>query len=127
MDHKRRQIKITSYVWNGAIIAYAAPPLTTKTSKFKLSSLRTTGILLWEGPESEESFLFNDVGNQPHEGVSQRHGGNRRPKDQKENVAARASWFPLGRRVYCENVEVALTRPRGEKHLAGDSESQGTE
>jgi prepilin-type N-terminal cleavage/methylation domain-containing protein len=92
-DFKRRQIKITSYVWNGAIIAYAAPPLTTKTSKFKLSSLRTTGILLWEGPESEESFLFNDVGNQPHEGVSQRHAGYRRPKDQKDNVGGIA---PLG-------------------------------
>jgi len=92
-DFKRRQIKITSYVWNGAIIAYATPPATLKTSKFKLGSLRPTGVLLWEGPESEDQYLFNDVGNQPHEGISQRHAGNRRPKDQKDNVGGIA---PLG-------------------------------
>ena len=85
-DYKRRQIKICSYVWNGAIIGYASPPAHIKTSRFKLSALRTTGILMWEGPESEEQYLFNDVGNQPHEGISQRHAGSRRPKDQKENV-----------------------------------------
>ena len=93
LDFKRRQIKITSYVWNGAIIAYATPPPTLTTSKFKLGALRPTGILQWEGPESEEQYLFNDVGNQPHEGISQRHGGSRRPKDQKENVGGIA---PLG-------------------------------
>jgi prepilin-type N-terminal cleavage/methylation domain-containing protein len=93
LDFKRRQVKITSYVWNGAIIAYASPPLSIKTSKFKLSALRPTGILLWEGPESEEQYLFNDVGNMPHEGIAQRHVGARRPKDQKENVGGIA---PLG-------------------------------
>jgi prepilin-type N-terminal cleavage/methylation domain-containing protein len=92
-DFARRSIKICSYVWNGSIISFAVPPLTTKTSKYKLSQLRSTGVLLWEGPESEESYLFNDVGNHPHEGVSQRHGGNRRPKDQKEYVGGIA---PLG-------------------------------
>ena len=92
-DFKRRQIKITSYVWNGAIIGYAAPLPAIKTSKFRLTSLRATGILLWEGPESEEQYLFNDVGNQPHEGVSQRHGGSRRPTDQKQNVGGIA---PVG-------------------------------
>jgi prepilin-type N-terminal cleavage/methylation domain-containing protein len=85
-DYKRRQIKITSYVWNGAIISYGNVPTTTKTSKFKLSSLRSSGILLWEGPESESGFLFNDVGNQPHEGISQRHASARRPRDQQDNV-----------------------------------------
>jgi type II secretory pathway pseudopilin PulG len=92
-DFKRRQIKITSYIWNGAPISYMSPPLSIKTSLFKLSSLRTTGILLWEGPESEDQYLFNDVSNTPHEGVSQRHGGSKRPKDQKENVGGIA---PLG-------------------------------
>ncbi len=92
-DFKRRQIKITSYIWNGAIIAYSAQGIDLKTSKFKLSALRPTGILLWEGPESESGYLFNDVGNSPHEGVSQRHGGNKRPKDQTENVGGIA---PMG-------------------------------
>ena len=49
---------------------------------------------MWEGPESEEQYLFNDVGNQPHEGVSQRHGANRRPKNQTEQVGGIA---PVGR------------------------------
>ena len=90
-DFKRRQIKLTSYVWNGAIIAYQTLPAQIKTSKFKLSGLRPTGILLWEAPDSEEQFLFNDVGNQPHEGISQRHAGSRRAKDQKENVGGIAT------------------------------------
>jgi len=92
-DYKRRQIKITSYVWNGAIIGYQSPPLSVKTSKYKLGSLRPTGILLWEGPESEDGYLFNDVGNQPHEGIAQRHVGSRRPKTQRDNVGGIA---PLG-------------------------------
>jgi prepilin-type N-terminal cleavage/methylation domain-containing protein len=94
-DYKKRQIKITSYVWNGAIIGYAAPPPAIKTSRFKLGSLRSTGILMWEGPESEEQYLFNDVGNQPHEGVSQRHAGARRPRDQKELVGGIATMGSL--------------------------------
>ncbi|HYV29372.1 MAG TPA: type II secretion system protein, partial [Candidatus Eisenbacteria bacterium] len=92
-DYKLRQIKITSYIWNGAIIAYGNVPSSLKTSKFKLSTLRPTGILLWEGPESESGFLFNDVGNTPHEGISQRHVGIRRPKDQKDFVGGIA---PVG-------------------------------
>jgi len=92
-DFKRRSIKISSYIWNGAIIAYATQPPAVKTSKFRLSALRSTGILLWEGPESESDYLFNDVGSTPHEGISQRHASARRPKDQKENVGGIA---PLG-------------------------------
>jgi prepilin-type N-terminal cleavage/methylation domain-containing protein len=92
-DFKRRQVKITSYIWNGAIIGYGTTPINIKTSKFKLSALRPTGILLWEGPESEADYLFNDVSNTPHEGISQRHAGNRRPKDQTHDVGGIA---PLG-------------------------------
>jgi prepilin-type N-terminal cleavage/methylation domain-containing protein len=94
-DFKRRQIKITSYIWNGALVAYGdyPSPAQLTTSKFKLSSLRSTGILLWEGPESESDYLFNDVSNSPHEGISQRHAGGKRPRDQQENVGGVA---PLG-------------------------------
>jgi len=95
LDFRRRQIKVTSYIWNGALCAYGdyPGPNALKTSKFKLGQLRPTGILIWEGPESEESYLFNDVSNTPHEGISHRHVGARRPKDQKENVGGIA---PLG-------------------------------
>jgi prepilin-type N-terminal cleavage/methylation domain-containing protein len=91
-DYIRRQIKITSYVWNGAIISYATPPTTLLTSKFRLGALRPTGILLWEGPEAESGYLYNDVGNQPHEGISQRHASHR-PKDQTQDAGGFA---PLG-------------------------------
>jgi prepilin-type N-terminal cleavage/methylation domain-containing protein len=92
-DFARRTIKICSYVWNGAIVSYSVPPATIKTSRFKLSQLRPSGILMWEGPESEEAYLYNDVGNHPHEGVSQRHCSSRRAINQKDNVAGVA---PLG-------------------------------
>jgi prepilin-type N-terminal cleavage/methylation domain-containing protein len=48
---KERTIKIASYCFNGAIIAYQTQPASLTTSKFKLSSLRPTGILLWEANE----------------------------------------------------------------------------
>src|SRR5213592_2690699 len=69
---KERSIKITSYCFNGAIIAYQAQP-NIKTSKFRLGNLRTTGILLWEANEDMTAYNFNDGGNQPSEGISQRH------------------------------------------------------
>ncbi|MFO1499790.1 MAG: type II secretion system protein [Verrucomicrobiota bacterium] len=92
-DFKKRAVKITSYIWNGALVAYQDQPLTLTTSKFKLGNLRSTGILLWEGPESEEQYLFNDVSNSPHEGISQRHAGRKRPTNQKDFVGGIA---PLG-------------------------------
>jgi prepilin-type N-terminal cleavage/methylation domain-containing protein len=99
-DYRRRQIKITSYIWNGALVAYGEYAPGLLTSKFKLSSLRPTGILLWEGPESESEYLFNDVSNSPHEGVSQRHAGTRRPKDQQDNVGGVAPLGGLDTRAY---------------------------
>ena len=99
-DFKRRQIKITSYIWNGALVAYGDYPAQLTTSKFKLSNLRPTGILLWEGPESESDYLFNDVSNSPHEGVAQRHAGGRRPRDQQENVGGIAPVGGLDGRSY---------------------------
>jgi len=92
-DFKRRGVKVTSYIWNGALCDYQDLPLTYTMSKYRLSTYRPTGILLWEGPESESDYLFNDVSNSPHEGVSQRHGGVRRPTDQRDYVGGIA---PVG-------------------------------
>lgn len=86
VDYRKRAVKITSYIWNGALVAYQEQPTTLTTSKFKMGNLRPTGILLWEGPESEEQYLFNDVSSSPHEGISQRHAGRRRPNTQKDFV-----------------------------------------
>lgn len=94
----KREVKITSYVWNGAIISYAAWP--QPFSKYKLSDLRPTGILMWEAPEQEEDYLFNDTGNTPHEGVSQRHGGGRVAKTQADEVGGIATMGNLSGASY---------------------------
>jgi prepilin-type N-terminal cleavage/methylation domain-containing protein len=92
---KERSIKITSYSFNGAIIAYQAQPADIKTSKFRLSTLRPTGILLWEANEDMTSYNFNDVGNQPHEGISQRHASSRIAKAQTDIVGGIATFGTL--------------------------------
>jgi prepilin-type N-terminal cleavage/methylation domain-containing protein len=92
---KERAIKITSYSFNGAIIAYQSQPASITTSKFKVSSLRPTGILLWEANEDMTAYNFNDVGNQPHEGISQRHGANKVAKDQTDSVGGVATFGNL--------------------------------
>jgi len=76
----QREIKITSYTWNGAVISYAnsaspvgAAEATGRTHK--LTQFKPTNILQWEADENNPYF-FNDAGNQVVEGISQRHGGN---------------------------------------------------
>lgn len=62
----QRAIKITSYTMNGSIADLSTGP-THPLTRFKPSR-----ILLWEADELRP-FFFNDAGNQPHEGISQRH------------------------------------------------------
>ena len=88
---KRRSIKITSYIWNGALISYQDQPLNQPFSKYRMGSLRPTGILLWEGNEDETDYLFNDLGNTPHEGISQRHGSGRNARTQSQDVGGIAT------------------------------------
>jgi len=70
-----RSIKLTSYTWNGCIIDLDSGsfPLAAKGIGRKISSFRALDILSWETAE-QRPFYFNDAGNQPSEGVSQRHG-----------------------------------------------------
>jgi len=103
-DFKRRQIKITSYVWNGAIIGYETPPAVQETSTYKLGSLRPSGVLMWEAPENESQYLFNDVGNQPHEGVSQRHVAAGPGKDQKDLRGGIATFSNLSGSAFTLNI-----------------------
>jgi prepilin-type N-terminal cleavage/methylation domain-containing protein len=78
-----RDMKLTSYTWNGTVISMARlrdsnPGATTALARnantHKLTSFRPTDILMWEADEYTP-FWFNDAGNQPHEGISQRHSG----------------------------------------------------
>ena len=66
-----RECKLTSYTFTGCLIA-GTGVLTIKP--FKLSQFKGTDILLWEANEMDP-FWFNDAGNKPDEGVSQRHAG----------------------------------------------------
>jgi prepilin-type N-terminal cleavage/methylation domain-containing protein len=71
-----RNIKVTSYCWNGSVCAYGrmdagSPP---NRDTFKMTQFQPLDILQWEQDENE-SFWFNDVSNYPQEGISQRHGG----------------------------------------------------
>jgi hypothetical protein len=104
-DFKKRSVKITSYIWNGALVSYGNYTPAHKMSKFKLSALRPTGILLWEGPESEEQYLFNDVSNSPHEGICQRHAGHKRPKNQQDFVGGIAPMGSLSGAAYSVKMQ----------------------
>jgi hypothetical protein len=76
----QRPIKITSYDWSGHVGGYIAantgrlPSLQPDGRTFKLSAFQSSNILQWEKDELIP-FYFNDAGNHPAEGISQRHAG----------------------------------------------------
>ncbi len=65
----QRPIKLTSYTWNGWVIGN-----NNANPTVKVSSLKSSNIIQWETDENTP-FLFNDSGNRPDEGISQRHSG----------------------------------------------------
>jgi hypothetical protein len=67
-----RSVKLTSYTFNGCIIDLGAFQGYESGKARKLSAFRALDILFWETAEGDP-FLFNDAGNQPTEGISQRH------------------------------------------------------
>jgi prepilin-type N-terminal cleavage/methylation domain-containing protein len=70
--YSQRALKLTSYTWNGSMSGLTAQLASGKTHKMNL--FRPTFIYQWEANEYD-AFWFNDAGNQPHEGISQRHSG----------------------------------------------------
>ena len=82
-----RPIKVTSYTWNGSISGLTAQLPNGRT--YKVTDFRPTNILQWETDENDP-FYFNDAGNQPHEGISQRHAGGR-SDDTTTNVGGRSA------------------------------------
>jgi prepilin-type N-terminal cleavage/methylation domain-containing protein len=72
-----RQCKLTSYTFTGCLICTG--PINSspvRTQPYKMSQFKATDILMWEANEMDP-WWFNDAGNQPIEGVSQRHAANR--------------------------------------------------
>jgi prepilin-type N-terminal cleavage/methylation domain-containing protein len=73
----QRPIKIHSYDWSGHVGGYiAGNPLQPEGRTFKLSAFQGSNILQWEQDELIP-FYFNECGNHPAEGISQRHAGGR--------------------------------------------------
>lgn len=71
-----RQVKVTSYTFNGCLSGNDVQ-LNPAGKTYKLGQFRPLDIFLWEANEMTP-FWFNDAGNQPGEGVSQRHAGGTR-------------------------------------------------
>ena len=67
----QRQMYISSYIWNGAVSRFVI----TNSQTLKLGQFKPTAILQWESDETRP-ISFNDGGNFPNEGFTQRHGGN---------------------------------------------------
>ena len=61
-----------SYLMNGALCAYTAPPTRTKT--FKQSAYRPDDIVMWQARDDNASD-WNDASSSPDEGIFQRHNG----------------------------------------------------
>jgi len=92
----RRDIKIISYLWNGAINGYESGDVNRITlSKWTLSTFRPTGMLIWEADEMQSEYVFNDASSTPHEGISRRHASSRIAKDQTDTVKGIATFGNL--------------------------------
>jgi len=66
---------ITSYVWNGAVVAYPPANSTAYVQPFKLTKFKPTNILEWENDENTTGVgQWNDFSNSPNQPISQRHG-----------------------------------------------------
>ncbi|MBI4660357.1 MAG: type II secretion system protein [Verrucomicrobia bacterium] len=110
-QYVRRDIKIISYLWNGAINAYETGDVTRYTmSRWPLSSLRPTGMLIWEADEMQSDYVFNDASSTPHEGISRRHGSTRTPKDQSEKVKGIATFGNLSGAAFTVPLAKWLSR-----------------
>lgn len=107
----RRDIKIISYVWNGAINGYQSgnPNLVTLSS-WRLSTFRPTGMLLWEADEMQSEYVFNDAASYPHEGISRRHGSGRIPIDQTDQVHGIATFGNLTGSAFTAPLSKWLSR-----------------
>ncbi len=90
-----REMKLTSYAWNGAVCGYGGGREVANASSlgatYKLSGFKATDFLMWESDETNP-FNFNDAGQNPanaSEGVSQRHAGGN-PSDPTRDVGGGA-------------------------------------
>jgi len=73
---KQRQIYTTSYVWNGAVVGYAAYTISSNNwpKTFKSTRFKPDAVQQWEADENGSLLFWNDFSNYPDQGISARHG-----------------------------------------------------
>jgi prepilin-type N-terminal cleavage/methylation domain-containing protein len=68
---KQREMKVSSYVMNGAVSGYTTGPRGDWTT-YKMAQFNPDSMIYWEADEKQPSN-FDNVASQPDEGVTQRH------------------------------------------------------
>jgi prepilin-type N-terminal cleavage/methylation domain-containing protein len=106
----RRDIKIISYLSNGAINGYDSSDTRMTLSKWTLSTFRPTGMLIWEADEMQSEYVFNDASSTPHEGISRRHGSSRIAKDQTEKIKGIATFGNISGSAFTAPLNKWLSR-----------------
>jgi prepilin-type N-terminal cleavage/methylation domain-containing protein len=78
---RQRDQKISSYVWNGALISFGSlSGWDSRLLTHRVTAFKPTVLLQWEADEMKP-FFFNDASSFPDEGISQRHGGGFAPNE----------------------------------------------
>jgi len=68
---KQREMKVSSYMMNGAVSGYTTGPRGDYTT-YKMAQFRPDAMLYWEADEKQPSN-YDNVASKPDEGVTQRH------------------------------------------------------
>ncbi len=68
---RQREMKVSSYVMNGAVSAYGTGPSGQFTT-YKITQFKPDSMLYWEADERQPSN-YDNVASRPDEGVTQRH------------------------------------------------------
>jgi len=109
-QYLRRDIKIISYLWNGAINNFETGDSRVTMSRWPLSTFRPTGMLIWEADEMQSEYVFNDASSTPHEGISRRHGSTRIAKDQSDKVKGIGTFGNLSGSAFTAPLQKWLSR-----------------
>lgn len=71
VQYRQREMKVSSYVMNGAVSKYSTGPRGNYTT-YKQSQFRPDAMLYWEGDDKQPSN-WDNVASTPDEGVTMRH------------------------------------------------------
>jgi prepilin-type N-terminal cleavage/methylation domain-containing protein len=69
---RQREMKVCSYMMNGAVSAYSSAPGGRQWGTYKISQFGADRMCYWEADEKQPSN-YDNVASRPDEGVTQRH------------------------------------------------------